>query len=116
MKKIIVILLLAPAVLHAGVVASNTAGTSISFTNTQSGYFWSPTAVIVSRDVATPVTITINRHGQGRVAKLAEISASASTLIWSPPAKFTFGKDSSLVVTSSVPGFSAQLHREPASD
>lgn len=116
MKRILLIATFYPLLAFSGVASLTTAGSSISFTNSQSGYFWSPTAVVVVRNASTPVVITINRHGNGSVAKLAEISASASTMIWTPPAKFTFGKDSSLEVVSSVSGFSAQLHREPASD
>lgn len=116
MKSLFLVATLLPLVALSGVTSSTTAGSSISFTNSQSGYFWLPTAVVITRNASTPVVITINRHGNGSVAKLAEISASASTLVWAPPAKLTFGKDSSLEVVSSVSGFSVQLHREPASD
>jgi len=116
MIKALSILLLIPCLAFAGVSSTNTSGISVSFTNTQSNYYWTPSAVIVTRVIAGPLTIGIFRHGDGSVVKLAEISATASTIIWTPPAKFIFGKDSSLEVTCTAPGFVAQLHREAASD
>ena len=116
MKFLIMLLLIVASATHADVVTATTAGTSVAFTNDQSNFVWSPTALIYSRDQADPVSLHIYRYGNGTPVLLASITATASNLIWIPPGLFIFPYQSSLVVSSSVANFSVQLHREAADD
>lgn len=116
MKFLIIILIVITSAARADVVTVSTEGTSVAFTNDQSNFVWSPTALIYSRDQADPVSLHIYRYGNGTPVLLASISATASNLIWIPPGRFIFPYQSSLVVSSSVANFSVQLHREAADD
>ena len=114
--RYLLVLLLTPFIANAGVVVGQSSGHTVSFTNDQSNFHWTPTAVIVTRQLTNSTTLSILRHGNGSVVKLGEITAAAKTISWIPPATFFFSKDSSLVVSSSVPSISVQMHRGPASD
>lgn len=104
------------AAVSADVVTVSTEGQQVAFTNDQSNLVWSPSAVIVLRGTSEPVELSIFRHGQGQQVLLAQISATASNLIWLPRARYGFGTGSSLVVVSSVADFTVQLHRGPIHD
>lgn len=111
--RIVIVLVLAYAA-RADVVTASTEESSVSFTNSQSNFAWSPTALIYTREDAVPVSVSILRHGNGQAVLLASISVTASNLIWLPQSRYIFNTDSALVVESSVTNFSIQLHRDPA--
>lgn len=113
---VIVILILIGFATFADVVTATTAESQVAFTNSQSNFAWSPSAVVYQRADVVPVTVSIYRHGQGQVVLLSTISATASNIIWIPEGRYFFGTDSSLVLTSSVNNFTVQLHREAAHD
>jgi hypothetical protein len=110
---IIVILFFIGFATRADVVIASTEGSSVAFTNNQSNFAWSPSALIFTRDQADTVSLSIYRHGQGQSVLLATISATASNLIWVPGNRYIFNTGSSLELVSSVTNFSIQLHREP---
>lgn len=110
---VIVLLILISFISRADVVTASTEGSSVAFTNSQSNFAWSPSALIFTRDQADSVSLSIYRHGQGQSVLLATISATASNLIWVPGNRYIFNTGSSLELVSSVTNFSTQLHREP---
>ena len=78
MKFLIIILIVITSAARADVVTVSTEGTSVAFTNDQSNFVWSPTALIYSRDQADPVSLHIYRYGNGTPVLLASITATAS--------------------------------------
>lgn len=118
MKRLLifVMFLLLASLAMGDVVTMSTEGSTVSFTNSQNNFVWSPTALIYTRADSVPVTLSIHRYGNGQPVLLSSISATASNLIWAPQARYVFTKGSALVITSSVANFSIQLHRESAHD
>lgn len=118
MKRLLVILIvvLIGVAARADVVTASTVGGRVAFTNDQSNFAWSPTALIFTRAQSEPVSLSIYRHGNGQEVLLAAISATASNLIWLPGNRYIFNTGSALVLFSSVTNFSVQLHRGPVHD
>ena len=115
MKRIIASLLLLGSLARADVVSVTTAGNTASFTNAQANFAWTPTAVMVAFPGASTATLAILRYGNGLAVTMDTTTVTgAQQVIWLADADFVFGAGSSLVITSSVPGFAAQLHRKPA--
>ena len=109
------LLLLLPPLARADVVSTTTAGNTAAVTNIQSNFAWSPTAVVVSFAEPVSATITVSRHGNGNAVTLATTTLNATRFaVWAPETDFVFPKDSALVVSSSVAGFTLQLHRKAA--
>lgn len=111
---IIILIVITTVSARADVVIESTTGTTVAFTNSQSNFAWSPSAIIYTRADTVPVSLSIYRHGNGQSILLASISATASNLIWVPQSRYLFATGSSLVLESSVDNFSVQLHREAA--
>lgn len=113
MRLLFFCIILAAASVRADVVYTNTTGHVVAFTNEQSNFVWTPKAIGISFTSATNGTVTVTRHG-GNVLPLASNSFASASVIWIPSAEYHFPTHSSLVVSSSVPGFAVQLHRGAA--
>lgn len=115
MKRIITSLLLLGSLARADVVSVTTAGNTASFTNSQANFAWTPTAVMVAFPEPGTTTLAILRYGNALAVTLDTATVTGSQqVIWLADADFLFGPGSSLVITSTRPGFTAQLHRKPA--
>lgn len=111
MRFIIAIALLIATAAHADVVNSNTTGHVVAFTNAQSNFSWTPKAVGIIYTSPVNASVTITRHGNGNVLTLSSNTFTAKSTIWIPPGQYYFPQHSSLVISSSVAGFTVQLHR-----
>ena len=115
MKYLLLSLIFAASLARADVVSVTAAGNTAAFTNAQANFAWTPTAVMVAFPGASTGTLAILRYGNGLAVTMDITTVTgAQQVIWLADADFVFGAGSSLVITSSVPGFAAQLHRKPA--
>lgn len=97
------------------VVSVSTVGHVATVTNSQNYFNWTAKAVIVRYSTPVSAGITITRTSTNAAVVLTSNNVyDATSAIWHPSYNLQFPTHCSLVVSSSVPGFLIELHREPA--